>query len=50
MGLTILTGLGAVGMLMLGFNMIAPLGQTGDTICDLAGIVCAMMFIGLVEA
>ena len=42
-------GLGAVAMLALGFNMIAPLSETVDTFCDMAGIVCVMLFFGLAK-
>jgi hypothetical protein len=46
---TVLAGLGAVAMLLLGFNMIVPLGENVDTLCDMAGIICAMLFLGLAD-
>lgn len=46
---TILTGLASVALLTLGFNMIVPLSSTVDALCDLAGIIGVMLFIGLAE-
>ncbi len=45
----ILSGIGAAVMLALGFNMILPLGGVADTLCDLAGVVSAIVFLGLAE-
>ena len=45
----IFRGLGAVAMFALGFNIIVPLSATVDTLCDLAGIICFMVFFGLTE-
>ena len=33
----------------LGFNMILPLGGVADTLCDLAGVASAIVFLGLAE-
>ena len=46
---TIVTGAASIALLMLGFNMIVPLSSTMATICDLAGIICVILFIGLTE-
>ena len=46
---TVLAGLGAVAMLSLGFNLIVPLSETVGTVCDIAGIICALLFLGLAE-
>ena len=46
---TIFAGLGAVVMLAFGFNTIVPLSEAVDTVCDLAGIVCVMLFFGLAD-
>ena len=32
-----------------GFNMILPLGGVADTLCDLAGVASAIVFLGLAE-
>ena len=45
----ILSGIGAGVMLALGFNMILPLGAVADTLCDLAGVASAIVFLGLAE-
>jgi hypothetical protein len=45
----ILSGIGAAAMLALGFNIILPLGGAADTICDLAGVASAVVFLGLAE-
>jgi hypothetical protein len=45
----ILSGLGAAAMLALGFNVILPLGAAADSVCDLAGVVSAIVFLGLAE-
>lgn len=47
--MAILIGLTAAAMLMLGFNMILPLNGAIDALCNLTGIVCALLFFGLVE-
>ena len=46
---TIFAGLGAVAMFALGFNTIVPLSDGVDTVCDLAGIVCVMLFFGIAD-
>jgi hypothetical protein len=46
---TALAGLGAVAMLALGFNIIVPLSETVDSLCAMAGIICALLFLGLAE-
>jgi hypothetical protein len=46
---TIMTGLGAVVTLTLAFNTIVGLGQAVDTLCALTGIICVMLFLGLVD-
>jgi len=33
----------------VGFNMILPLGGVADTLCDLAGVASAIVFLGLAE-
>jgi hypothetical protein len=45
----ILSGIGAAAMLALGFNMILPLGGAADTLCDLADVASAIVFLGLAE-
>jgi hypothetical protein len=45
----ILSGIGAAAMLALGFNVIFPLGRVADTLCDLAGVASALVFLGLAE-
>jgi hypothetical protein len=45
----ILSGIGAAAMLALGFNIILPLGGAADTLCDLAGVASAVVFLGLAE-
>ena len=45
----ILSGMGAAAMLALGFNMVLPLGGLADTLCDLAGVASAVVFLGLAE-
>lgn len=45
----VLSGMGAAAMLALGFNMILPLGGVADSVCDLAGVASAMVFLGLAE-
>lgn len=45
----ILSGTAAAALLALGFNIVAPLGGGLDTICDLAGVVSGMLFIGLAD-
>jgi hypothetical protein len=45
----ILSGMGAAAMLALGCNMILPLGGLADTVCNLAGVVSAIVFLGLAE-
>jgi len=45
----ILSGIGAAAMLALGFNIILPLDRVADTLCDLAGVASAIVFVGLAE-
>jgi len=45
----ILSGIGAAAMLALGFNIILPLDRVADTLCDLAGVASAIVFLGLAE-
>ena len=45
----ILSGMGAAAMLALGFNMVLPLSGLADTLCDLAGVASAVVFLGLAE-
>lgn len=44
-----LSGTCAAVMLALGFNMILPLGGVADTLCNLAGVASAIVFVGLAE-
>jgi hypothetical protein len=46
---TVLAGLGAVAMLALGFNLIVPLSESVGTVCDLAGVICALVFFALAD-
>ena len=46
---TIMTGLGAVVTLTLAFNTVVDLGQAADTLCTMTGIICVMLFLGLVD-
>ena len=46
---TILAGLGAVAALALGFNLIVPLSEGVDTLYDIAGVICLMLFFGLAD-
>ena len=46
---TIMTGLGAVVTLPLGFNTFVELGRDLDTIFIPSGIVCVILFVGLVD-
>jgi hypothetical protein len=34
---------------LLGFGWIAPLGGGLESLCDLAGVACAVAFVGPVE-
>jgi len=43
----IVSGLCAAAL--LGFGWIAPLGSGLESLCDLAGVACAVAFVGLVE-
>lgn len=43
-------GLVAVVTLTLGFNTIVDLGQAVDTLCTLTGIICVILFFGLVDS
>jgi hypothetical protein len=36
-------------MFALGFNVVVPLSETVGTVCDIAGIICALLFLGLAE-
>ena len=45
----VLAGLGAIGMLSLGSNLIVPLSESVGTVCDLAGIICALVFFALAD-
>ena len=44
----IVSGLSAAALLTLGIRGFAPVGPL-DTLCDVAGIASALMFLGLVE-
>jgi hypothetical protein len=46
---TILAGLGAVAALALGFNLIVPLSEGVDTLYDIAGVICLILFFGLAD-
>ena len=46
---TILSGLCSVTMLALGLDLIVPLGRAGDSLCGLAAVGPAIVFLGLVE-
>ena len=43
------TGLGAIVALTLAFNTIVDLGQAADTLCTMTGIICVILFFGLVD-
>ena len=40
---------GAAGLFGLGFSRIVPIGGGLDTLCDLAGVASALLFLGLFE-
>ena len=42
-------GLGGVALLALGSNFILPVGELVGGVCDIAGIVAAMVCFGLAE-
>ena len=46
---SILSGLSACALLALGMGEIAPMSGVLATLCDLAGIASAVMFLGLSE-
>jgi hypothetical protein len=46
----VISGLCAAGLLSLGlFGGIAPIGGPLETVCVLAGVASAILFVGLVE-
>jgi hypothetical protein len=47
--LYIISGVCAAGLLLLGFDRIAPIGGPLETVCVLAGVASAILFVGLVE-
>ena len=45
----IASGLCAAGLLALGLDGIVPVGGALDTLCILAGVASALLFLGLSE-
>jgi hypothetical protein len=45
----VLTGLGGATMLALGLDFVLPLGNTLNVVCDLAGVMLVVYFVGLLN-
>ena len=47
--MTILSAIGGAALLAIGSNFIVPIGSAVGGVCDLAGIVSLMVFLGLLD-
>jgi hypothetical protein len=47
--MTVVSAIGGAALLALGSNFIVPIGSAVGGVCDLAGIVSFMVFLGLLD-
>jgi hypothetical protein len=47
--MTVVSAMGGAALLALGSNFIVPIGSAVGGVCDLAGIVSLMVFLGLLD-
>lgn len=47
--LAMVSGIGGAAMLVVGCNMVFPIGSGIGGVCDLAGVASVMVFLGLMD-